>query len=156
MWCLWQYEVCYHLIMMLSQPWSSHQLQPFLWNRLICVYCEFYMHLYSAGQYGLTFFAKFIRYEGCITVGGIYIDIWICAIMLLSHHGEPWSNHRLQRINAPKSLFWLLTTMSHFCRSNQSLPFDICWIWWRWWSREWWCWWRLKALFAGADLINPL
>ena len=54
---------------------------------------------------------------------------------MLSHHGEPWSNHRLQRINAPKSLFWPLTTISHFCRSNQSLPFDICTIWWRWWYR---------------------
>ena len=34
-----------------------------------------------AGQYGLIFFANFIRYEGCITVGGVYISI----IVLLMH-----------------------------------------------------------------------
>ena len=29
----------------------------------------------SGGQYGLIFFANFILYEGCITVGGVYIAI---------------------------------------------------------------------------------
>ena len=34
--------------------------------------------------------------------------------MLSDPDGEPWANHRLQRINAPKSLFWLLTTEAIF------------------------------------------
>ena len=33
---------------------------------------------------------------------------------MVSHDGKPYSNHRLQRINAPKSLFWLLATNSLF------------------------------------------
>ena len=55
-----------------------------------------------------------------------YIDIWrercyhdgISSISIIyqmvSHDGKPYSNHRLQRINAPKSLFWLLATNSLF------------------------------------------
>ena len=46
-----------------------------------------------AGQYGLICFANFIRYEGCITVGGVYYDILACwrrtRTKSLSHRSRP-------------------------------------------------------------------
>ena len=61
----------------------------------------------SAGQYGLIFFANFIRYEGCITVGGVYKAIcrmdwigWIYPrpLLQLEHCSESSANKVFRKI----------------------------------------------------------
>ena len=105
----------YRIFMHLYVPWAVQDfhasIRPLGHIRFTCIYTSLgpyriFMHLYvpwaiqdlhasicpqgaSGGQYGLIFFANFILYEGCITVGGVYYYV-LCRIQDISpcliHH----------------------------------------------------------------------